>query len=160
MSVLLSRNTRSAPRHRFDATTLRRLYRSHASVKLSGEPARAFSYGTWRSRQACNDRNTSRKWRISDCPNPSTLTEKPTHDKSREPRASPARPDSHLARYHQAAAPALHPFNAATSAEAEGHVDDTKVVNPQPAENPTGILPQLFAIDAQCLSTRCNGPNC
>jgi hypothetical protein len=33
-------------------------------------------------------------------------------------------------------------------------------VNPQPAENPTGILPQLFAIDAQCLSTRCNGPNC
>jgi len=96
---------------------------------------------------------------MSYSPNPTTLTEKPAHDKSSEPRVFPARPDSRPARYHQAAAPALHPFNAATCAEAEGHVDDTKVVNPQPAENPTDMLPQLFAIDTQRLSTRCNGPN-
>ena len=56
----------------------------------------------------------------------------------------------------QAAAPALDPLDAAAPSETEGHVDDTKVVNPQPAEKPTDNPPQLRAIDAQRLSSRCN----
>jgi len=152
MGALLLRNICSVPRHRFD--NLGALYRSHASAELSGDLAGAFSYGTWRSRPACNHRYTRRKWHTSDCPNPPTLTEKPTQDKSSESRASPARPDSHLVRCNQAAAPALHPFNAATCAKTEGHIDDTKVVNPQPAEKPTDMLPPLFAVDAQLLSLR------
>ena len=67
-----------------------------------------------------------------------------------------ARPDSHSARRRPAAAPALDSLNVAAHSETEGRVDDTKVVNPQPAEQPTDKLPQLRAIDAQRLSSRCN----
>ena len=88
---------------------------------------------------------------------PTTLTERLTCDKSGpSPCRLPTRTGSPLARRRQAAAPALDPLDAAAPSETEGHVDDTKVVNPQPAEKPTDNPPQLRAIDAQRLSSRCN----
>ncbi len=153
MGVLLLRNTPSAPRHRFDATIRKVL--PFPRVRRTQWRSRAGLFARYLAEPTgVRRRNTRRKWHTSKYPNPPTLTEKPTQDKSSESRASPACPDSHPARCNQAAAPALHPFNAATCAKTEGHIDDTKVVNPQPAEKPTDMLPQLFALDAQLLSLR------
>ena len=49
---------------------------------------------------------------------------------------------SRLAHGYQAAAPTLAPLNTAALPETEAHVDDTKVVESQPAQNTTDQLPQ------------------
>ena len=57
-----------------------------------------------------------------------------------------------MARRRQPAASALDSLNAVASPETESHLDDPKVVNTQPAQQATDVLPQRF-IDAQCLSS-------
>ena len=69
-------------------------------------------------------------------------------------RSSNARPGSHGARRHQAAAPTLDSLNAAAPSESEGHVDDAKVMNSVPAEKATDKLMRLRAIDGQPASSR------
>ncbi len=91
MGVLLLRNTRSAPRHRFDTTIGK------------APPFPRVRRTQWRTRAALfvrylvepigvRRRNTRRKPRTSIYPNLSTLTEKPTDDKSINSRAWPGPP--------------------------------------------------------------------